>query len=115
MSTPEGKIKEQVKKVLAKYGVYWHCPVQNGMGSPSLDFICAHYGRYVAIETKAPGKKPTERQWNTMARITAAGGVCFVVHDSVSLAALEAWLVNFIEEPDNAKINSKEVILPDGL
>lgn len=92
MATPEGRVKEQVKKVLSKHGVYWHCPVQNGMGAPSLDFICSHQGRYVAVETKAPGKTPTERQLNTMERISAAGGKCFVVSNAEELAALDGWL-----------------------
>jgi len=92
MATPEGKVKALVKKVLSKYGAYWHCPVQNGMGSPSLDFICCYEGRYFAVETKAPGKKPTERQLVTMKSITDSGGTCFVVDGNESLAVMEEWL-----------------------
>lgn len=92
MSTPEGKVKEAVKKVLTKYGAYWHCPVQNGMGAPSLDFICCFHGWYFGIETKAPGKKPTLRQMNTMEKIKAAGGFVFVIDGDTS--ELENWMDN---------------------
>ena len=54
-------------------------PVQNGMGAPSLDFICCHKGVYFAVETKAPGKKLTPRQEHTVSQIQKAGGKCFVV------------------------------------
>lgn len=88
--TPEGRVKDAVKKVLKKFGVYWHMPVQNGMGAPSLDFICCVKGKYFAVETKAPGKKPTPRQELTIEQIQRSGGKCFVVDGDVSL--LEQWL-----------------------
>lgn len=90
MSTPEGAVKAAVKTLLKKHGVYWHCPVQNGMGAPSLDFICCHNGKYLAIETKAPGKKPTPRQELTIGEIRKAGGMVFVIDGDLS--ALQTWL-----------------------
>jgi hypothetical protein len=90
MSTPEGKVKDSVKKVLKKFGVYWHCPVQNGMGAPSLDFVCCYRGLYVAIETKALGKRPTPRQLLTIEEIEKSGGKVFVIDGD--LAELEGWL-----------------------
>jgi hypothetical protein len=92
MSTPEGKVKERVKRLLKSFGIYWHMPVMNGMGSPSLDFICCVRGYYLAIETKAPGKKPTPRQELTMKAIAAAGGFVYVVSDDESFTTLEAFL-----------------------
>lgn len=90
--TPEGKVKEQVKKLLKAHGAYYHMPMQNGMGAPSLDFICCHNGRFFAIETKAPGKKPTPRQEQTMAEIAFAGGYVFVISNQEGLDILEAYL-----------------------
>ena len=90
MTTPEGKVKEAVKKLLREHNVYWHMPVQNGMGAPSLDFVCCANGKYFAIETKAPGKKPTPRQECTMAEIQRAKGKCFVIDGDLS--TLEMWL-----------------------
>lgn len=92
--TPEGKIKEKVKKLLKEYGdeLYYHMPVQNGMGTPSLDFICCYRGHYFAIETKAPDKDLTERQRVTADEMQRAGGTVFRVRDQSDLSTLEMWL-----------------------
>lgn len=88
--TPEGKVKEKVKKLLKSNGAYYHMPVQNGMGAPTLDFVGCHFGRYFAIETKAPGKDLTPRQLNTAHEIQDAGGKVFRIDGDLS--ELEAWL-----------------------
>jgi len=93
--TPEAKVKASVKEVLKKHGAYWHCPVQNGMGAPSLDFICCFQGRYFAVETKAPGKKPTPRQLITIAAIHAAGGEVFVIDSPLGVECLDSELKNW--------------------
>lgn len=90
--TPEGKVKEGVKKVLKRHNVYYHMPVQNGMGTPTLDFICCHNGRYIAIETKAPGKKPTVRQDLTMTDMRMAGAFVFVISCQQDIDVLESYL-----------------------
>ena len=97
MATPEGKVKVKVKAVLKKYGAYWHCPVQNGMGAPSLDFICCIRGRYFAVETKAANKQPTPRQETTIAEIQRAGGKAFVVNEVTGTDLLEQWLIEITE------------------
>lgn len=88
--TPEGRVKERVKRVLQKFKAYYHMPVQNGLGAPSLDFIGCFYGLYFAVETKAPGGKPTPRQENTIAEIERAGGKVFVIDGDTG--ALEDWM-----------------------
>lgn len=91
--TPEGKVKDKVKKLLKDAGAYYHMPVQNGMGAPTLDFIGCHYGNFFAIETKAPGKKPTGRQELTIAEMRKARGTVFVVDGTEeTVAPLRAWL-----------------------
>ena len=92
MATAESKVKDRVKKLLKKYGTYYHMPVQNGLGAPSLDFICCHKGYYFAIETKAGNKQPTTRQEITMNEIRAAGGFVFLINEVQGLAELEAFL-----------------------
>lgn len=77
--TPEGKVKEKVKKLLKEFGVYYHMPVQNGMGKPSLDFVCCHKGRFLAIETKTEKGKLTTRQQVTMDEMQAAGAIVLVI------------------------------------
>lgn len=91
-ATPEGKIKARLKKLLNLYGVYYHMPVVNGMGSPSLDFICCVAGYFFAIETKAPGGKPTPRQSLTMQAMRDAGGFVFLVAKDEHFVVLEQYL-----------------------
>ena len=90
--TPEGRVKDNVKKILKKYRTYYHMVVQNGMGAPSLDFVGCHYGDFFAVETKAPGKKPTPRQEVTMEAMEKAGGRTFVVAGDEGMEELEEWL-----------------------
>lgn len=92
--TPEARVKNMVRKVLDEFkfetttvmdphiGVpllYSFWPVQNGMGTPSLDCLVCYYGHWIGIETKAPGKKPTPRQELTIEAMVAAGGVVLVI------------------------------------
>lgn len=85
--TPEGRVKAKVKAALNKLGsdCWRFMPVQNGYGSVALDFLLSVRGRFVAIETKAPGKKLTPLQEGTKAQIEAAGGIVLVVWDETSL------------------------------
>ena len=78
--TPEGKVKKLVKTTIAKYeGVYVFMPVQTGFGTKTLDFLLCANGSFVAIETKAPGKKPTPLQHLTIGEILGAGGKTIVL------------------------------------
>jgi hypothetical protein len=88
--TPEGRVKAKVKRVLEWYRAYYHMPVQNGMGKPSLDFIGCSNGFYFGVETKAPGEKPTKRQEVTIDEILRAKGKVFVINGDCT--ELEAWL-----------------------
>ena len=107
-TTPEGKAKARIKKLLNKYGAYSHMPVSNGMGAPTLDFITCHRGLYLGIEAKAPGKKASARQLKTMGQITKAGGVALVVgttedqFDALEkiLKALHGKRISFTETPE---------------
>jgi hypothetical protein len=85
--TPEGKVKKIVKKALDNLGAdCWRfMPVQTGFGAPALDFLLSVRGRFVAIETKAPGKGLTPLQETTKAAIEAAGGIVLIVWDESSL------------------------------
>lgn len=97
--TPEGKVKAHVKRLLKKYGTYQHWPVQTGYGAPCLDCHGCYEGRYFAIETKAPGNHPTERQLLTIEEIEAARGKIFVIGEYWTIEKgysgmeeLEIWL-----------------------
>lgn len=95
--TPEGRVKNQVKKLLKDMGVWYYMPVQNGMGVVGVpDIICCISGRLVAIETKAPGKRHTvtPNQQHHIDSINASGGIAIVVDDveQVIAALVEARL-----------------------
>jgi hypothetical protein len=95
-NTPEGKVKDAVKKMLKGFGAYFHMPVQAGYGAPTLDFIGCHRGKFFAIETKAPGKTPTPRQLLTIREMEAARAITFVIDDTVC-RDLKFWLNAVVE------------------
>lgn len=91
--TPEGKIKDKVKSILSKHPHYAFMPVQTGWGARTLDFLVCVKGRFLAIETKAPGKELTLQQVAIATRITANGGVVFKIDGSEeSYQELTQWL-----------------------
>ena len=81
MSTPESKVKGQLKRALDKAFPlhYRFMPVQQGLGASTLDYLCCIGGLFIAIETKAPGKKLTPRQTIVAEEITEAGGFVFLI------------------------------------
>jgi hypothetical protein len=105
--TPEGKVKNKVKKLLdhmrlvEEQGVWQHWPVQAGYGKPCLDCHVCYNGLYLAIETKAPGKKPTARQECTISDIDEADGKVIVIGERETddgfhysgMKELSDWLV----------------------
>lgn len=96
--TPEGKIKKVISNYLKRIdGLFYNMPVPGGYGVSTLDYLGCYRGKFFAIEAKAPGKKPTDRQRIMMEDIEDAGGKCFVI-DSEDLSELETW----VEEVKNA-------------
>lgn len=90
--TPEGKVKDAIKKLLKEHGIWYYMPVQNGMGVVGIpDIIACWRGRFLAIETKAPGKRSnvTPNQFRVLAEITAHDGMAIVVDD---VSQLEAYM-----------------------
>ena len=86
--TPEGKVKDAVKKVLKKHGVWYFMPMQNGFGVVGIpDFICCFHGIFLGVETKAPGKREqtTPNQDRVLREIKEHGGYTVVVDDAKQL------------------------------
>ena len=82
--TPEGKVKKKVKDYLVSIGAWYYMPVSNGMGrSGCPDILVCYKGRFMAFETKAPGKlkNTTPNQDREIAGINAAEGLAIVVDD----------------------------------
>lgn len=98
--TPEGKVKAAVNKLLDRYkSLYRFMPVPGGFGASSLDYLLCVNGRFLAIETKAPGKKPTDRQKMVIGQIRRAGGTCFVIDGDEGLKQLEEYLERTTHAP----------------
>ena len=82
MSTPEGKVKAAVKKLLDQHNIYYFMPATGGYGRSGVpDFICCVKGNFVAVETKAGKAKPTALQMREMERIKNSGGLAFVINE----------------------------------
>jgi hypothetical protein len=96
--TPEGKVKDQIKKVLDKYkpSMFYDMPVPCGYGKPTLDIIGCFHGCYFSIEAKSgvgtKGRKPSDRQAGTRDDMRAAGGKVFVIVGLDQTGELERWL-----------------------
>lgn len=84
-SGPENKVKNAVKRQLKTLAAYQFWPVQTGMGAKTVDCLASVRGRFVGIETKAPGKVPTALQEAALTAIESSGGVRVVI-DSVAMA-----------------------------
>ena len=82
--TPEAKVKDAVKTLLKAEGIHYIMPVSNGMGVVGVpDFLCVWKGRFLAIETKAPGKRnnTTANQDRQLEAIRRCGGIAIVIDD----------------------------------
>lgn len=90
MSTPEGKVKEAIRRLLKAAGWWFFMPVSNGMGRHGIpdiiackptvitqDMVGQRVGLFVGIECKAPGKlgTVTPLQERELEAIEAAGGI----------------------------------------
>lgn len=106
-TTPEGKVKAKVKRIVAKFGdrVYTHWPVLSGMGAPTLDCIGSVGGHAFAVETKAAGEDLTPRQRITRRDMMAAGVTVFriVGLEEWPLLEFEAWLRERANVPTDAR------------
>ena len=101
--TPEGKVKDEIKKYLASKGVWFagkpappvvtgwmYMPVSNGMGVSGIPDFCGVYkSRPFYIEAKAPKGEPTANQLQRHKELKIAGAVVIVAS---SVEQLEAEL-----------------------
>jgi Holliday junction resolvase len=79
--TPEGEIKDQVRKVLDEMGAYYFFPAANGYGRTGIpDVIACIGGHFVGIECKAGSKQPTALQQRELDNIEKAEGTGLVVN-----------------------------------
>lgn len=90
--TPEGAVKEAVRKLFDEYEVWYFMPATHGYGRSGVpDFIGCYQGRLIAVEAKAGNKQPTALQQREIRRIQEAGGYALVINEE-NLHELRALL-----------------------
>ena len=81
--TPEAKVKKQVKKVLDDIGAYHFSPLTAGYGRSGVpDIIVCYKGKFIGIECKAHGNKPTALQQSNLEEIVNNGGIAIVIDET---------------------------------
>lgn len=81
--TPEGKVKEAIKKILKAHDVYFTMPIGTGFGSAGVpDFVICHKGVFIGVEAKSGTNKPTALQLEHIDRIRKRGGHALVVNET---------------------------------
>ena len=93
-TTPEGKIKSRLDKMLKAEGVWYYSPQAGPFGVAGIpDRVAIVAGQFVGIECKADKtKKPTALQMKCMRDIEQAGGKCFVAYDDETIEAVRGYI-----------------------
>jgi len=121
--TPEGKVKDQVKKLLDAYDIqpaskagtfenaagWYYMPVQAGYGVRVVDFIGHYRGIFWACEAKVRGKNPTGFQKLQIDAISCSGGSVFIVDGPETLKNFEEWLEEIDEGANFQEFLDSEV------
>ena len=95
--TPEKKVKNAVRKMLDRLGIYHFMPPGMGLGRSGIpDIIGCYKGRFVAIECKAGKGQLTALQARELGSIKAAGGFVFVARED-NLEEMEGRLLLWIK------------------
>ena len=80
--TPEGYVKDDVKRILKKYHVYYFMTKGSSYGRQGVaDFVCCFHGKYLEVETKADKRcKQTAMQKYDEEMVKGAGGIYLLIH-----------------------------------
>ena len=90
--TPEKKVKTKVKKILDKLDCYHCTPATGGYGASGVpDIIACYKGKFIGIECKANGNKPTALQQKHLRDISISGGISLVI-DETNIDMLEFYI-----------------------
>ncbi len=79
----EKKVKEKVKKILKKLDCYYCMPATGGYGASGVpDLLACYRGRFIGIECKSGGNRPTALQEKHLNNISDAKGQSLVIDES---------------------------------
>jgi hypothetical protein len=96
-NTPEGKVKDKIKKILKAHNIYYAMPHGAGFGNAGVpDFLCCWKGNFLAIEAKAGKGKTTALQEKQLEDIRKVGGQAWVINED-NIHRLEAILKEWEE------------------
>jgi hypothetical protein len=91
-NTPEGKVKDKIKKILKAHNIYYAMPHGAGFGNAGVpDFLCCVEGKFIAVEAKANGGQVTALQQKNLSDVEASGGSAWVV-DETNIHVFEIWI-----------------------
>lgn len=91
-STPEGKVKDKIKKILKAHNIYYAMPHGAGFGNAGVpDFLCCMNGKFMAIEAKANGGETTALQDKNLKEIEDCGGFAWVI-DETNINLLDLYI-----------------------
>ena len=98
--TPEGKVKEKIKKFLKLNDIYFTMPFTAGYGASGVpDILVCYKGRFIGIECKAQGNTPTTLQAEHMRRIRLGGGMAVVVDEN----NVDAMMIQLFNRDDDGR------------
>jgi Holliday junction resolvase len=81
--TLEGKVKRKAIAELQKLGMYIFFPATGGFGRSGIpDIVCCYKGKFIGIECKAHGNKPTALQQSNLEEIVNNGGIAIVIDET---------------------------------
>jgi hypothetical protein len=81
--TPEAKVKAKVRDILKSLGAYYVTPMGTGFGNSGVpDFLVCYQRRFIGIECKANGGKPTALQMFNLMEIRRCGGIGLVIDEN---------------------------------
>ena len=81
-STPEAKVKKQIRAILDEYGAYYAMPIGSGYGNSGVpDFLVCYKGWFIGIEAKAGKGNTTALQDMNLEKIEKAGGIAMIVNE----------------------------------
>jgi Holliday junction resolvase len=81
-STPEAKVKANVRKLLDELKIYHFMPPANGFGRAGIpDIIGCMDGHFIAIECKAGKGTTTALQGRELNAILNSGGTVFIARE----------------------------------
>ena len=81
-TTPESKVKANIKAILKTNNVYYAMPIGTGYGNSGVpDFLCCVNGHFLGIEAKAGKGTTTALQEKNIQQIKDAGGTATVINE----------------------------------